>query len=158
MTWLLAYFARRIFSVVLICFFSFRNFVLLFFLDNAMKNRTVLVIAHRLSTVQNADKVVVIQKGQIIEEGITPPHLFYFILLPFLFFPLLSLLLHCYTTSSPFLFSFSFSFSFFLNVLGKHHELLEKGGVYKQLVKRQLQQTEISGGTEMNKEILVENE
>jgi len=33
------------------------------------KNRTTLIIAHRLSTVQNADLIYVIQKGKIIEEG-----------------------------------------------------------------------------------------
>jgi len=38
-------------------------------LDNAMKNRTVLVIAHRLSTVKNANEVVVMQKGVIAERG-----------------------------------------------------------------------------------------
>jgi subfamily B ATP-binding cassette protein MsbA len=38
-------------------------------LDNLMKNRTVIVIAHRLSTVQNADKIVVINNGRIIETG-----------------------------------------------------------------------------------------
>ena len=34
-----------------------------------MKNRTVFVIAHRLSTVVNADKIVVLNEGQIVEEG-----------------------------------------------------------------------------------------
>ncbi len=38
-------------------------------IDNLMKDRTVLVIAHRLSTVQNADKIVVINEGRIVEEG-----------------------------------------------------------------------------------------
>lgn len=38
-------------------------------IDRAMKNRTVLVIAHRLSTVRNADQVLVIDKGQIVERG-----------------------------------------------------------------------------------------
>ncbi|MBQ3667079.1 MAG: ATP-binding cassette domain-containing protein [Elusimicrobiaceae bacterium] len=38
-------------------------------LDNLMKNRTVIVIAHRLSTVQNADKIVVINDGKIVESG-----------------------------------------------------------------------------------------
>lgn len=38
-------------------------------IDNLMKNRTVIVIAHRLSTVQNADKIVVINDGQIAESG-----------------------------------------------------------------------------------------
>ncbi len=34
-----------------------------------MKDRTALVIAHRLSTVQNADKIIVLEKGEIIEVG-----------------------------------------------------------------------------------------
>lgn len=38
-------------------------------LDNLMKNRTVIVIAHRLSTVQNADNIVVVNDGQIAESG-----------------------------------------------------------------------------------------
>lgn len=38
-------------------------------LDNLMKGRTVLVIAHRLSTVQNADQVVVLQNGVVVERG-----------------------------------------------------------------------------------------
>jgi ATP-binding cassette, subfamily B, bacterial len=33
------------------------------------KGKTVIVIAHRLSTVKNADKIVVLHKGKIIEEG-----------------------------------------------------------------------------------------
>ncbi len=38
-------------------------------IDNLMKDRTVIVIAHRLSTVQNADKIVVINSGEIVEMG-----------------------------------------------------------------------------------------
>lgn len=38
-------------------------------LEEAMKDRTVVVIAHRLSTVINADKIVAMQDGQVIEEG-----------------------------------------------------------------------------------------
>lgn len=38
-------------------------------LERLMKDRTTIVIAHRLSTVQNADKIVVIEKGRVIEEG-----------------------------------------------------------------------------------------
>jgi ATP-binding cassette, subfamily B, bacterial MsbA len=38
-------------------------------LDNLMENRTSLVIAHRLSTIQKADHILVIQNGEIIEEG-----------------------------------------------------------------------------------------
>lgn len=37
--------------------------------DNLMKDRTVFIIAHRLSTVRNADKIVVINYGKIVEEG-----------------------------------------------------------------------------------------
>jgi ATP-binding cassette subfamily B protein len=33
------------------------------------KNKTVVVIAHRLSTVMNADQIVVLEKGKIIETG-----------------------------------------------------------------------------------------
>ncbi|XP_033112138.1 ABC transporter B family member 1-like [Anneissia japonica] len=63
-------------------------------IDRAMQNRTVLVIAHRLSTVRNASQVVVIKDGAVAE-------------------------------------------------MGTHDELLVKGGVYKDLVLRQL-----SSGTE----------
>ncbi|XP_041457068.1 ABC transporter B family member 27-like [Lytechinus variegatus] len=58
-------------------------------IDRAMVGRTVLVIAHRLSTVKHASQVIVIKKGKIAERG-------------------------------------------------THDELLNKGGVYKKLVLRQL--------------------
>lgn len=38
-------------------------------LENLMKDRTVFVIAHRLTTIQNADVIVVINEGQIVEQG-----------------------------------------------------------------------------------------
>ena len=38
-------------------------------LNQAMKNRTVVIIAHRLSTTQNADKIVVFEKGEIVDIG-----------------------------------------------------------------------------------------
>jgi len=60
-------------------------------LDRLMKGRTTLVIAHRLSTVQDADLVCVVDKGTIVEQG-------------------------------------------------THYELMAMGGMYKQLVSRQLQQ------------------
>ncbi|XVE83663.1 hypothetical protein DITRI_Ditri16bG0104800 [Diplodiscus trichospermus] len=59
-------------------------------MDSLMKGRTVLVIAHRLSTVQSADSVAVISDGQIAESG-------------------------------------------------THEELLREDGIYKALVRRQLQ-------------------
>jgi len=38
-------------------------------LDNLMKKRTSIVVAHRLSTVMNADKIIVIDNGKVIEVG-----------------------------------------------------------------------------------------
>jgi subfamily B ATP-binding cassette protein MsbA len=38
-------------------------------LENMMRNRTSLVIAHRLSTIQKADLIVVMQQGEIAEQG-----------------------------------------------------------------------------------------
>jgi subfamily B ATP-binding cassette protein MsbA len=34
-----------------------------------MENRTSLIIAHRLSTVQSADTIIVLDRGQIVERG-----------------------------------------------------------------------------------------
>jgi subfamily B ATP-binding cassette protein MsbA len=38
-------------------------------LENLMQGRTVFVIAHRLSTVQRADRIIVVDDGKIIEQG-----------------------------------------------------------------------------------------
>ena len=38
-------------------------------LDRLMKGRTAFVIAHRLSTVQNAHQIVVLNQGHLVEQG-----------------------------------------------------------------------------------------
>ena len=38
-------------------------------INNLTKNKTTIVIAHRLSTVSDADKIYVMKKGRVIEEG-----------------------------------------------------------------------------------------
>lgn len=38
-------------------------------LQNLMKNRTSLVIAHRLATIRKVDKILVMQNGAIVETG-----------------------------------------------------------------------------------------
>ena len=53
------------------------------------KNRTTIVIAHRLSTVRDADKIIVMEEGKVVE-------------------------------------------------MGRHEELLNAGGLYAQLISRQL--------------------
>ncbi|MDD6285075.1 MAG: ABC transporter ATP-binding protein, partial [Firmicutes bacterium] len=38
-------------------------------MDRLMANRTTFVIAHRLSTVRNADAIMVLENGEILERG-----------------------------------------------------------------------------------------
>jgi ATP-binding cassette subfamily B protein len=43
-------------------------------LGRLMQGRTVIAIAHRLSTVRNFDRIVVLQAGQVVQDG-PPDHL-----------------------------------------------------------------------------------
>ena len=38
-------------------------------LDRLMKGRTCLMVAHRFSTIENADRIIVMDLGRIVEEG-----------------------------------------------------------------------------------------
>jgi subfamily B ATP-binding cassette protein MsbA len=38
-------------------------------IDHAMEDRSALVVAHRLSTIKNADRIIVLEKGNIVESG-----------------------------------------------------------------------------------------
>jgi len=38
-------------------------------LNNAMKGRTTIIIAHRMSTIEGCDKIYVLDCGKVLEEG-----------------------------------------------------------------------------------------
>jgi ABC-type multidrug transport system fused ATPase/permease subunit len=38
-------------------------------MDEVMKNKTTIIIAHRLSTIMKMDKIIVMEKGVIVETG-----------------------------------------------------------------------------------------
>ena len=38
-------------------------------IENLTKEKTIIMIAHRLKTVRNADQIIVIDKGRIVQKG-----------------------------------------------------------------------------------------
>lgn len=38
-------------------------------LEDAQKGRTTVIVAHRLSTIKDADKIIVLEEGRVAEEG-----------------------------------------------------------------------------------------
>ena len=38
-------------------------------MDNLTREKTIIMIAHRLKTVRNADQIVVVDKGRIVQKG-----------------------------------------------------------------------------------------
>jgi ATP-binding cassette subfamily B protein len=48
---------------------AYNERVIMHNLESAFRNKTVFIIAHRLSTVRNADNIIVLEKGEVVEQG-----------------------------------------------------------------------------------------
>ena len=48
---------------------AYNEMIIMENLETFFKNRTVIVVAHRLSTVKNADNIIVLESGEVVEQG-----------------------------------------------------------------------------------------